>query len=656
MQVDQISNVDAILGILGILVFAWLVTRLVPSAGEREKVTFSEDEIHSYDGELPKYFLVAALALILGGLHTVVKNLPGFWQWLWEAGYGGHLFRDLSNSHIIIVGGGTVLLTAFTWYALPRFVNRPLYSELLARGSFWLTVIGVFGFYAAWLSLGLVEGSMVRHGWTYVQAKAALGNWHRLPTAITSSIMGFGYWSYVLNVFLTVFAARHVAHKKHNYLTKFAVVSASALFIGTVQGVIQVMPDNADWIHAAGTFGNYVDPISHAHINLVTGMMVSLAAFLVFFAPRLSRHAKPISRRVANALFWTLVPGSLLFYLAFLLLGLILGGDTLGYGGLQLPALAPLLHAWRAPLLALGGTVMLAGFWLYFLVLWRHLDLRRLKEQLRAATPAAFWLVSSLALVIGTFQGLLQVVPATARILTVPEEVPNIHAQLNMIGGVLLALIGLVYLLLPELLGVQTERRLRRVTLFSLGGGIGAYYLTTLATGLLRYVYLWRGLDNVQAAARLGWVAPALLLLTALPMLIGYLSFGLALWRATPAYRARWLHSLRTLPTRYSGTGTRWQRRAPTFYFLAIEAVSAGTGFPGLGWMLAGYALPGLPLLLAGPAIAWALLPILSSPYGDGPLSAYGLLGLVVYLASSMVLSVGALALTIRQTAAEARA
>jgi hypothetical protein len=474
--------------------------------------------------------------------------------------------------------------------------------------------------------------------------------------------MGFGYWSYVFNVFLTVFAARHVAHKKHNYLTKFAVVSASALFIGTVQGVIQVLPDNADWIHAAGTLGNYVDPISHAHINLVTGMMVSLAAFLVFFAPRLvadsglSREGKPISKRVANALFWTLVPGSLLFYLAFLLLGLILGGNTLGYGGLQLPALAPLLRTWRAPLLALGGTAMLAGFWLYFLVLWRRLDLRHIKEQVRAATPAAFWLLSSLALVVGTFQGLLQVIPATARVLTVAEEVPNIHAQLNMIGGVLLALIGLVYLLLPELLGVQTERRLRRVTLFSLGGGIGAYYLTTLTTGLMRYVYLWRGLDNVQAAARLGWVAPALLLLTALPMLVGYLAFGLALWRATPAYRADWLHSLRTLPTRYSGPGTRWQRRAPAFYFLAIEAISAGTGFPGLGWMLAGYALPGLPLLLAGPGIAWALLPILSSPYGDGPLSAYGLLGMIVYLTSSMVLSVAALAWALRQTAAEARA
>ncbi|MEZ4664025.1 MAG: cbb3-type cytochrome c oxidase subunit I [Caldilineaceae bacterium] len=113
------------------------------------------------------------MALLIGGAHTVIKNLPGFWQWLWTAGYGGHLFRDLSNSHIIIVGGGTVLLTGITWYVLPRFVNRPLYSEALAGASLWFTVIGVFGFYLSWLILGLVEGHMVANGWDYMAAKEA---------------------------------------------------------------------------------------------------------------------------------------------------------------------------------------------------------------------------------------------------------------------------------------------------------------------------------------------------------------------------------------------------------------------------------------------------------------------------------------------------
>ena len=62
-----------------------------------------------------------------------------------------------------------------------------------ADGSvFGIYGCGVFGFYLSRLVLGLVEGQMVRQGWDYLTAKEVLGNWHRLPTAVTASIMGSG--------------------------------------------------------------------------------------------------------------------------------------------------------------------------------------------------------------------------------------------------------------------------------------------------------------------------------------------------------------------------------------------------------------------------------------------------------------------------------
>jgi heme/copper-type cytochrome/quinol oxidase subunit 1 len=585
--------------------------------------------------------------LAVGGFHTIVKNIPMFWQWLWEAGYGGHLFRDLSNSHIIIVGGGTVLLTGITWYLLPRFVNHPLYSPLLAGASFWLTVTGVFGFYAAWLVLGLVEGQMVRHGWDYLAAKEALGNWHRIPTALSSTIMGFGYWSYVLNVFLTAFAARHVKEQPVGHLTRFSLVSAGALFVGTVQGVIQVLPKNADWIRAAGKFGEYVDPISHAHVNLVTGMMVSLAALFIYFSPRMG--GKVVTRKTAKRLFWVLVGGSLLFYLTFLFLGLILGRVVNGYGGIDAPTLAPLLGAWRGRLLAVGGAAMLAGFWFYFHVLWRSLNRKKLGKEVRRATPAGFWMVSSIALMIGTLQGMLQALPVTAPLLTTAEEVPNVHAQLNMIGGVMLALIGTVYLLLPRLVGHHAPKRLRRRSLLGIGAGIGSYYLATLAGGFLRLNFMRQGLSSVEAAARLGWMAPTALMVGATLMFGGYLSFAGAVWRTTAEYRAEWWANLRAMPGRFNGPQPSWMRRMPISYLVGAEAASAFVGFPGLGWVLSGRAVPGVFMLLAGPAIAWAVVPLLTSPFGDGPLRAYGMWAPLVYLATTMLLSAGSLWLTVRQ-------
>jgi heme/copper-type cytochrome/quinol oxidase subunit 1 len=633
----------ALAGIAMIGTVVWIV----PSAKIPVRSRYSHEQVIAYDSQIPRYFIAAAVALVIGGAHTLVKNLPGFWHWLWEAGYGGHLFRDLSNSHIIIVGGGTVLLTGLTWYLLPRLANRPLYSNSLASASFWFTVLGVFGFYMAWLVLGLVEGNLVRGGMDYLAAKELLGAAHRVPTRMTASIMGVGYWTYVLNVFLTLGAARHVKVKPYGHLLKFVGVSAAALFVGTVQGVIQVLPANADWIHAAGKFGQFVDPISHAHVNLVTGMMVSLAALLIYFAPRLG--GKAIGKRAANRIFWVLVPSSLVFYLTFLLLGLVLGNAVNGYGGIHAPALVPFLSQWMGLLISVSGALMLAGFWVYFLTLWGSLGLRALFHRVRSAAPAAFWLVSSLLLVIGTLQGLLQAFPATSRILTSAEEIPNIHAQLNMIGGVLLALIGVVYLLLPELLGKPADGGIMRRSLIGISGGILGYYLTTLMVGMLRYRQLMAGLTDGESARALGWLPAAGLALSSLPLLYGFASFAAAVVRASREYRASMAQDFRSAPARFSGPMPERLRRIPRSAILGMEVTGALLGWPGAGWLFAGQALPGIALLMIGPSIAWALLPMLFSPFTNTVLSQWNWHVLLVWLPASAALSGMALALHLRR-------
>ncbi len=636
----QWDTPDLILIALGILISAVVVFKMLPGAAVYREQEFTRAQITEYDREVPRYFLFAALALFVGGAHTVVKSIPGFYNWLWEAGYGGHLFRDLSNSHIVIVGGGTVLLTGITWYVLPRWLNRPLYSNTLASLSLWFTVFGVYGFYFAWLVLGLVEGEMVRQGWQYAAAKEYIGAWHRIPTGITSGIMGVGYWTYVLNVVLTIYVARFVKHKPDGYLVKFALVSALALFVGTVQGVLQVLPDNANWLHAALKFGEYIDPISHAHINLVTGMMVSLGAFLIYFAPRFGDDSsKEISRADASRLFWILVPGSLIFYFAFLLIGLILGYATVGYGGLELPQLVSFVSASSRFWLALGGTVMLLGFWYYFYLLAKTLNAREFFKVLREGSPRAFWFVSAIALFVGTLQGMLQVIPATAQLLVVAQEVPNIHAQLNMIGGIMLALMGVVYVLLPELTGAPASPKWMRVNLYGVGFGIAAYYVVVLTSGLVRGMYLREGLNDAEAAAQLGWAAPTLMLVTALPMFVGYWAFGAAMWNATRAYRAEWFARWRENLATYTGPLPPRVQKIPLPFILAMEFFGALFGFPGLGWLYAGQALFGVALLCAGPGVAWALIPLLTSPFVDTIFQPYGITVLFAWLGGTAVLS-----------------
>jgi cbb3-type cytochrome oxidase subunit 1 len=297
---------------LGVVVMA--VARVLPGrAPPLRSEPYDPEELAAHDSKLAKYFMAGAAFLLLGSLHMVVKNLPWIAEWEAHAGYAGHLVRDLSNTHVMIVGGGTLIATGLTWYVLPRVVGRPLASNGLAQAAFWFTAAGLLGFYVALIANGIAMGHLVEHGWDYQAAKQHMGDWYRVPVGASAGVMGIGYWCFAANVALTIFQGRLVRVPKPNaHLSKFLLTGAAALTAGTVQGVIQVQPKNAEWLYAAGHAGEWIDPISHAHINLVTGLTMLVAGGLLYLAPLLGGTAPP--RHLVNRCFFLLLAGSLAFY------------------------------------------------------------------------------------------------------------------------------------------------------------------------------------------------------------------------------------------------------------------------------------------------------------------------------------------------------
>ncbi len=321
---------------------------------------YPDDVLHGHDRKLGKYFVGGAAFLVLGGLHMVAKNVPWAAEWLARAGYAGHLVRDLSNTHLIIVGGGTLIATGLTWYALPRIVGRPLASNGLAQAAFWLTAGGLAVFYAALVGNGIAIGRLVQHGMDYETAKQARGQWYKAPIGAGAGVMGLGYWCFASNVVLTVFQSRLVrVPKPSGHLWKFFVTGALALTVGTVQGVIQVQPANAAWLYRAGHAGEWIDPISHAHINLVTGLTMLVAGTIFFAAPLLGGTSP--SRRAADRCFFGLLAGSLAFYGSALYLGLHEGRLVVDHG--LTPAQAEEATALHPYLIMTSGIAMLAAFW-----------------------------------------------------------------------------------------------------------------------------------------------------------------------------------------------------------------------------------------------------------------------------------------------------
>lgn len=154
-------------------------------------------------------FLVMSVThLFIGTVQGVLQTLPGVSQWLRAAGQAGHLIDPLAHAHVNLVGGVTMGMMGLFYYVLPRVLGRPVHSPLLAHVSFWFSTLGVAIFFGSLVLLGLIEGNMVHRGMTYAQALEAVGPVHHVLIITGAMLMGLGYWTFITNIFLTVFKKR----------------------------------------------------------------------------------------------------------------------------------------------------------------------------------------------------------------------------------------------------------------------------------------------------------------------------------------------------------------------------------------------------------------------------------------------------------------
>ncbi len=587
MYLKHLSSLEFLTYVGFFTVVVAALWRLLPGkALPVRTVPYRDEQLGAHDPKLAKYFVAGGGFLVLGGLHMVVKNLPWTAEWLARAGYPGHLVRDLANTHVMIVGGGTLIATGLCWYVLPRMVGRPLASEALAQCAFWFTAVGLLVFYVAFVGNGIAIGRLVAHGWDYEAAKASMGKWYKVPVGIGAGVMGLGYWCFAANVFLTVFHARLVrVPKPSGHLWKFLATGAAGLTVGTVQGVIQVAPAQADWLYRAGHAGEWIDPISHAHINLVTGLTMLVAGAVFYLVPLLG--GTPPSRKVANTCFYLLLCGSLAFYAAALYLGFHEGRLVVRRG--LTPEQAEEATSLHPYLIMAAGVAMFAAFWLLLAVLVRCFRRARGSSRL-------FVFAGCAALAVGTLQGPVQAVPAVHDLLDRGGDaggvIVNLHAQLNMLGGLMVILVGVALALLADLGGLS-RRRVVRTTLVGASAGMAVYYAGAMAFSAL----------EAHAVA-------------------GGSTF------ATAVYAGR-------VPKRV-------QRRSPAA-LAGYELPMALLGFPGIGWLFAGFPFAAAFLLLVGPVLAWAVIPSAFSPYGTGPLRGVGWKFEFAWLGATALLSAAAL-------------
>lgn len=149
----------------------------------------------------------------------------------------------------------------------------------------------------------------------------------------------------------------------NRYLLKFILVSSFSFFIGSVHGVLQMVPTIRGWLDMIGSPyggpGHMIDPLAHAHINLIGGVMILSMAVTYYLLPKLSNQAI-YSRRLAEQSFWWTTLGALGFYIILMIFG-TLEGILLLDGS---PELAQ-VHKIYGPLISVAASVMGIGLWIY---------------------------------------------------------------------------------------------------------------------------------------------------------------------------------------------------------------------------------------------------------------------------------------------------
>lgn len=164
------------------------------------------------------------------------------------------------------------------------------------------------------------------------------------------------------------------------YLLKFLLTAAAFLFVGTVQGVLQVLPAIRVWLDAVGSPisgpGHMIDPLAHAHINIVGGLVMIGMAMSYYLFEQVA--GKPLlSRRLGNHSYGWLTAGVCAFYSTLMFFGiwegqLMLANDT---------AAQEDVHKLYGPVIAAASTIMGMGFWIFFAnIFLGYRALRRLQD------------------------------------------------------------------------------------------------------------------------------------------------------------------------------------------------------------------------------------------------------------------------------------
>ena len=147
------------------------------------------------------------------------------------------------------------------------------------------------------------------------------------------------------------------------HLFKYFATSLFFFLAGSIHGVWQLMPPVRAWLDSIGSPyggpGHLIDPLAHAHINLIGGLMMFIMGATYYLIPKLT--GRPVwSAKLMLTSYWCTVVGVLCFYSTLMIFGAWMGNLLLA----DSPELQE-VNAIYGPFAAISASIMGIGLWMF---------------------------------------------------------------------------------------------------------------------------------------------------------------------------------------------------------------------------------------------------------------------------------------------------
>ncbi len=234
----------------------------------------------------------------------------------------------------------TPLAVGITYYALPKLLNKPIYSYAL----------GVLGFFTHLIFYTVIG--------THHYLGSPLPDWLEAVAVIFSVAMIVPVWSSTGNFLMTMRGERLAI--SHSYSLPFLVVGTVCYGLASLQGSAQALPAVQEALH----FTHYT--VGHAHFAAYGFVTFLVWGAIYGLVPRITGREPPVM--LVGLHFWLALAG-----MAIYVVGLCSGGHVQGASwGEGRPFTESVRDVmpymvWRA----VGGVLMASSHVIFFVALWK---------------------------------------------------------------------------------------------------------------------------------------------------------------------------------------------------------------------------------------------------------------------------------------------